>query len=276
MAHSFSFDGVDFRPFGLIVTKTRNQLIPPQSLSMMTVPFSDSSPFFRRFSGPRLIELDCIIVRDGEVSPSLTNMLMQLEIIQRYLRSRFPLPLKLDTEPNITWNAVLSNPSVQEWQGFDSVQTTLSFMVPECHGYASAAVSIFDPASPTSMIIDDGAGGPVGGSTECETTITYIPSASLASLDFQVQNTTNGDIAVWSNLSMTDELTTLIQDSTSWLWRSSRVIAALSPDMVPALNKFIRLVPGVTNILSFTIAADTGAGPPASHSIQVSYIPAFL
>lgn len=124
----FTFNGTDFSTL-LKVSDIRRPIIGSQSLTTMKIPGMDGEVFVRRQTDAYKIEVDIALIES-----SLSDISTKKRTIAEKLFSDTPVQLIFYDEPDVYFNAILSDDSVFT-QLFYLGKTTLKFYVPDPFKY---------------------------------------------------------------------------------------------------------------------------------------------
>jgi hypothetical protein len=102
MAHSFSFDGVDFATFGVAVERSSYEGFDAD-VPLFHIPQGDKAAAFNSYLKPRRIVLNCVILRAQASAGFISERQI---VIHNALSSRAAKPLALDTYNGYYINAI--------------------------------------------------------------------------------------------------------------------------------------------------------------------------
>lgn len=276
---SFFFNGSDLMLSGFNAYNIKNVLVPGGNIPKVMVPYHDGEFAFERFHQSRNISLDFVIQdqRTGAGKPDPRGLYDKVAKIVGYPRT--PCELKLETEPDRFYRAVLGSPVAGfQWKGPFACQGSMEFFCADPFGY-SITPQVYGPTANNAtavlnehIVFDTGDVSAVGGTVDNEPIIEF-DALVPGTFNINIVNNSNGEEGGYTGFEAAagnDHRIRLV--GSTWRWQVFNTGTGLWVDsMAGATGGFPRLVPGEPNTL---VVSGTFAG--GARTVRVDYTPRFL
>lgn len=247
---AFTFNGVDFEDYGLIVTDFSDSLSASGSASMIRIPNTDRGYDAQRYSEPRIWTLNCVVAGSTE-----DVLISNVDSINYYLNSRTAKQWIHGWESLDDRYWMAKHVGRPQWRRINAAayEVSLQFQASDPHAYSTTETTVSQAitSSPTSF-----GSGTVGGNAPAYP-IWRISGVSGTITSIRVANGTVGTSLHW-NTTLTSSYWRI--DSSRWIvetssdgstWTASMTAVSATSNTFPYLsprnnNSIVVTTPGVT------------------------------
>lgn len=261
----FTYAGHHSDEYSVLLVKTTHSLLPPSTARTLQTPRRPGAWYIRSDLGPRQIQCDVAVLGDdySDVRSKVRAMAGWLSSVQG------PQPLVFDTEPEVTYYAVLDDTmNTQQGTQVDQkagyARMTLTFLCPDPFAYGqevtvdlSVNTVFLFPAFPADM-----SWTPLSPTMTAQADPVFTATFKTASSDYTITRQEDGSsIHVIHNFAVGD---VLVVDC------AKRLVTINGASAMPSLDitsTWIALQPGQNTIT---------ASPQSAADLTVSYTPRWL